>query len=139
MSVKKGKEPEYITFMRDIALISLWPIKVLPHNDARICLSSYFRKGVIICNNSQASEWLYVIKQGTCRVLKGFQILKEDQLNIGKPGNYFQRTSSCLFFDPILLNYAKSINIENFQSNIWRYRKKEQGKFRESSDNWEHY
>jgi hypothetical protein len=94
MSIKKGKEPEYITFMRDISLLSLWPINVLPHNDARICLSSYFRKGVIICNNSKTSEWIYVIKQGTCRVLKGFQILKEDQLRIGKPGNYLQRMSS---------------------------------------------
>ena len=94
MSTKKGREPEYITFLRDIRLLCKWPINKLPHNDARICLSSYFRKGVIICNNIQNNEWVYVVKQGTCRILKGFQILKEDRLVISKPGNYFQRTSS---------------------------------------------
>ncbi len=100
MSSKKHNiEPEYITFLREIKMLKSWPITKLPHHDARICLSSYFRKGVVICNNNLNNEWIYVIKQGTCRILKGFQISKDDKLLVRKPGeNIEKRTSKKLIF-----------------------------------------
>ena len=100
MSIKKGQEPDYIRFLREIKLLEGWPINELPYNDARICLSSYFRKGVVICSNSQTNEWIYIIKQGTCRILKSFRVLKEDMIKYSKPKHCLTTKRSKFIFKP---------------------------------------
>jgi hypothetical protein len=43
MHVEYGKEPEHISYIRRIDILSQWPISKLPHNNPRICLLTYFR------------------------------------------------------------------------------------------------
>ncbi len=43
MHVEHGKEPEHISFLREIEIFNKWPIEQLPYNDPRICLLTFFR------------------------------------------------------------------------------------------------
>jgi CRP-like cAMP-binding protein len=84
MHVEKGVEPEHIVFLRGVELMSQWPIDKLPYNDPRICLLTYFRKGTVMCKESAKSEWIYFVKQGSCRIIKDVLVLlrsgEQDQL-----------------------------------------------------------
>ncbi|XP_045203529.2 cyclic nucleotide-binding domain-containing protein 2-like isoform X2 [Mercenaria mercenaria] len=70
MHTEKDKEPEHISFLRTIDVFRGWPVEKLPHNNPRICLFTFFRRGVLLCKDSNSTDWIYVIKTGTCRVLK---------------------------------------------------------------------
>ncbi|VDI12988.1 Hypothetical predicted protein [Mytilus galloprovincialis] len=63
------KEPEHIKFLRTVTSLSGWPIHKLPYHDPKICCFTYFRRGVLLCRNSNTAEWIYIIKTGSCRVL----------------------------------------------------------------------
>jgi len=78
MHVEDGKEPEHIQFLRHIDLIKDWPLEIIPHNDPRLCLVTYFRKGVVICKDSSQLEWIYIIKQGSCSIMKAIKVLEKD-------------------------------------------------------------
>ena len=43
MHIETGKEPDHISFLREIELFNDWPIERLPYNDPRICFLTYFR------------------------------------------------------------------------------------------------
>ncbi|XP_069131070.1 cyclic nucleotide-binding domain-containing protein 2-like isoform X2 [Argopecten irradians] len=73
MPVEKDQEPEHIRFLRSVILLKGWPIVRLPYHDPKICCFTYFRRGLLLCKDSNTSEWVYVIKTGTCRVLKALQ------------------------------------------------------------------
>ncbi|OWF46625.1 Cyclic nucleotide-binding domain-containing protein 2 [Mizuhopecten yessoensis] len=73
MPVEKDQEPEHIRFLRSVILLRGWPIVRLPYHDPKICCFTYFRRGLLLCKDSNTSEWVYVIKTGTCRVLKALQ------------------------------------------------------------------
>ncbi|XP_052279877.1 cyclic nucleotide-binding domain-containing protein 2-like isoform X2 [Dreissena polymorpha] len=70
MHIETDREPEHIRFLRSIDLLRGWPIELLPQDNPRICLFTFFRRGVLLCKDSNDTEWIYVIKSGTCRVLK---------------------------------------------------------------------
>lgn len=78
MHVDSGQEPEHIVFLRSLQLfVELWPIGLekLPFHNPKICFLTFFRKNYLICANSCAqNDWIYVLKQGTCRVLKTISI-----------------------------------------------------------------
>lgn len=75
MHVDTGREPEHIVFLRrrvDV-LAKWWPrgLDKLPFHNPKICFLTYFRKNYLVCANSCAqNEWIYVVKEGTCRILK---------------------------------------------------------------------
>ncbi|XP_074650097.1 uncharacterized protein LOC141905196 isoform X3 [Tubulanus polymorphus] len=73
MHVDKDVEPEHIQFLRTVDLLEGWPTDQLPYEDPKTCLFTYFRRGVIMCRDSNAAEWIYVIKTGSCRVLKALE------------------------------------------------------------------
>lgn len=70
MHIEQDKEPEHIGFLRTLDLFHGWPVEKLPYDNPRICLFTFFRRGVLLCKNSNTSDWIYIIKTGTCRVLK---------------------------------------------------------------------
>lgn len=35
-----------------------------------------YRRGLLLCKDSNTSEWVYIIKTGTCRVLKALHVVK---------------------------------------------------------------
>ncbi|XP_052077496.1 cyclic nucleotide-binding domain-containing protein 2-like isoform X3 [Mytilus californianus] len=73
MPINKDQEPEHIRFLRSINILHGWPIECLPHHDPKICCFTFFRRGVLLCKDSNNSEWVYIIKTGNCRVLKSLQ------------------------------------------------------------------
>ncbi|XP_076070117.1 uncharacterized protein LOC143041872 isoform X4 [Mytilus galloprovincialis] len=70
MPITKDQEPEHIRFLRSINILHGWPIECLPYHDPKICCFTFFRRGVLLCKDSNNSEWVYIIKTGNCRVLK---------------------------------------------------------------------
>ena len=50
------------SFLRGINVFREWPIGKLPWDNPAACLLTYFRKGMVICRDSNAAEWIYVIK-----------------------------------------------------------------------------
>ncbi|RNA17194.1 cyclic nucleotide-binding domain-containing 2-like [Brachionus plicatilis] len=87
METKEGQEPEHISFLHQIDLLKNWPLDLLPHNDPKICLLTYFRKGILICKNSLKNDWIIVIKQGSCRIVKEITIPKKNIAFAKKPLN----------------------------------------------------
>ncbi|XP_070552935.1 cyclic nucleotide-binding domain-containing protein 2-like isoform X3 [Ptychodera flava] len=73
-----GNEPEFIQYLRTMEEFSGWPISRLPQDDPKICLYMYFRRGVVICKDSNKADWVYIVKSGTCRVLKKLQEVHPD-------------------------------------------------------------
>lgn len=40
----------------------------------QVCFSRYYRNGVVICADSQHDEWIYIIKSGSCKLLKRIEV-----------------------------------------------------------------
>lgn len=98
MPMDKDQEPEHIRFLRTVQLLRGWPIERLPYHDPKICCFTYFRRGLLLCKDSNISEWVYIIKTGSCRVLKSLHSAKP---NIpGLPANQ-QIAKSLLRLPPI--------------------------------------
>lgn len=76
MPMDKDQEPEHIRFLRTVQLLKGWPIERLPYHDPKICCFTYFRRGLLLCKDSNTSEWVYIIKTGSCRVLKSLHSAK---------------------------------------------------------------
>ncbi|KAJ8297714.1 hypothetical protein KUTeg_024245 [Tegillarca granosa] len=76
MPVDSKQEPEHIRFLRSVDVFTNWPIEKLPYHDPKICCFTYFRRGLLLCKDSNSSEWLYIIKTGSCRVLKALYCTK---------------------------------------------------------------
>ncbi|KAK3611132.1 hypothetical protein CHS0354_014877 [Potamilus streckersoni] len=76
MHVERDREPEHIMFLRSIDILHGWPIEKLPYDNPKICLFTYFRRGVLLCKDSNHAEWIYVIRSGACRVLKDLHATK---------------------------------------------------------------
>ncbi|ESO93798.1 hypothetical protein LOTGIDRAFT_228568 [Lottia gigantea] len=76
MYIEHDKEPSHIEYLRTIDELDGWPIENLPYDDPRICLFTYFRRGVLLCKDSNTSDWIYIIRTGSCRVLKSLKSTK---------------------------------------------------------------
>ncbi|XP_078602733.1 uncharacterized protein LOC144876853 isoform X2 [Branchiostoma floridae x Branchiostoma japonicum] len=63
------EEPEHVKFLRQVEFLENWPLENLIANPD-ICMFQYFTRGKVIVKNSSQSEWIYIIKSGTCQVLK---------------------------------------------------------------------
>ncbi|KAL8564897.1 hypothetical protein ACOMHN_003743 [Nucella lapillus] len=66
---RDGGDPEHLRFLKQITVFCGWPITALPLDDPSIFLYTYVRRGMVLCKDSRESEWIYVIKSGSCRVL----------------------------------------------------------------------
>ncbi|XP_048589561.1 uncharacterized protein LOC5509533 isoform X4 [Nematostella vectensis] len=71
MSYEDGKEPDHIQFLRTVPYLKGVPLdQCLTRHD--LCIFHYFRRGVVIVKNS-STEWIYIIKSGSCRVLTNLE------------------------------------------------------------------
>ncbi|XP_059166002.1 cyclic nucleotide-binding domain-containing protein 2-like, partial [Physella acuta] len=92
MHVERGVEPEHIRFLRSLQILRDWPIEVLPVANPKILLFTYVRRGVLLCRDSNTSEWIYVVKSGSCSVIKALRAVhngvfvdKSQATSINKP------------------------------------------------------
>ena len=85
MRQEQGKDPGHISFLKEINLLNSFPVDSLPHHDTKVCLLTYFRRGVIICKENNANDWIYFVKQGSCRIIKDIKIVKKNISVLNKP------------------------------------------------------
>ncbi|KAH9523209.1 hypothetical protein Btru_066107 [Bulinus truncatus] len=76
MHVERGVEPEHVTFLRSLPILQDWPLEVLPFDNPQILLFTYVRRGVLLCKDSNTSDWIYVVKSGHCRVVKALRAVR---------------------------------------------------------------
>eukprot|EP00057_Strongylocentrotus_purpuratus_P009733 XP_011664207.1 PREDICTED: uncharacterized protein LOC100893884 [Strongylocentrotus purpuratus] len=70
-----GQEPEHVKFLRQINFIKYWPMEILKQHP-EMCLFHFYKRGQVIVKDSAKSEWIYVIKSGTCQVLMPLKAVK---------------------------------------------------------------
>ncbi|XP_065827498.1 cyclic nucleotide-binding domain-containing protein 2-like [Oscarella lobularis] len=68
-------EAPHIAYCRKLSLFEDFPLSVLYKNADKSAFH-FFRRGAVIVKNSKENEWLYVIKSGSCQVLKRLRQVK---------------------------------------------------------------
>ncbi|CAH1776908.1 unnamed protein product [Owenia fusiformis] len=64
-----GEIPEHVKFLKGVEFMKGWPIETLEEHPEQ-CLFHFFKRGVVVVRDSLNSEWIYVVKSGTCQVMK---------------------------------------------------------------------
>ncbi|KAK3099949.1 hypothetical protein FSP39_012359 [Pinctada imbricata] len=67
--------PEHVKFISECKFMKNWPIELLLEHPEH-CLLHFFKRNVVIVKDSTASEWIYVVKSGSCEVLKQLKGVK---------------------------------------------------------------
>nr|CAH8851542.1 unnamed protein product [Trichobilharzia regenti] len=102
------KEAEHISFLRTISFIPYQVIDQLSSADGSVLLFTYFRRNMTICMDSNQSNWIYIVKTGQCRILKGIELkAKCGNSTSGKGGRPETR---------VQYYYCKSNNIRSKRS-----------------------
>ncbi|XP_033742226.1 cyclic nucleotide-binding domain-containing protein 2-like [Pecten maximus] len=75
MSGQGDQIPEHIRFVSQCDFMKDWPIdNLLEHPE--FCLLHFFKRNVVVVKDSNFSEWLYVVKAGSCQVLRELKGVK---------------------------------------------------------------
>ncbi|RUS72772.1 hypothetical protein EGW08_019472 [Elysia chlorotica] len=61
--------PDHIKFISQLDFMKDWPLERLLERPDQ-CLLHFFKRNMVILKASEVSEWFYVVKSGTCQVLK---------------------------------------------------------------------
>ncbi|ESP00112.1 hypothetical protein LOTGIDRAFT_231021 [Lottia gigantea] len=64
-----GQIPDHIKFVSQLDFMKNWPIDRLVENSQH-CLLHFFKRNVVIVKDSRVNDWLYVVKSGSCQVMK---------------------------------------------------------------------
>nr|XP_025045314.1 uncharacterized protein LOC102445688 isoform X1 [Pelodiscus sinensis] len=65
-------DPEQMWFLRSLHCFKGWPIHLLEDNPGK-CTVCRYRRGTVILRNSNMTDWIYIVKEGSCSVLKIFK------------------------------------------------------------------
>ncbi|OWF55628.1 cyclic nucleotide-binding domain-containing protein 2-like isoform X2 [Mizuhopecten yessoensis] len=75
MSGQGNQIPEHIRFVSQCEFMKDWPIdNLLEH--PQFCLLHFFKRNVVVVKDSNFSEWVYVVKAGSCQVLRELKGVK---------------------------------------------------------------
>ncbi|CAF0766549.1 unnamed protein product [Brachionus calyciflorus] len=80
----RGQEPEHIQFLRKCEFTKHWPIQILLQNPTS-CVFHYYKRNQVIVSDSTKSEYIFIIKSGTCQVLKKLDNVKPKKLLKARP------------------------------------------------------
>ncbi|XP_070558250.1 uncharacterized protein [Ptychodera flava] len=75
--MKNFLDKKHSVFIKSLFIFKNWPLHVLNYNTKK-CMFKYYKRGTVIEEDSNKSEWIYIIKSGTCSVLKTLT-MKSDQ------------------------------------------------------------
>ncbi|XP_033098779.1 uncharacterized protein LOC117102570 [Anneissia japonica] len=60
------------SFLRSIRIFDSWPVHLLQSNPEK-CTFNFYKPKAIVVENNRTSEWIYLIKSGSCAVMKALQ------------------------------------------------------------------
>ncbi|RDD41421.1 Cyclic nucleotide-binding domain-containing protein 2 [Trichoplax sp. H2] len=102
---KEGQAAEYIQICSQLECMKNWPIEKLTlHPDN--CKLHYFRRGCVIVEDSKLSDWIYVIRSGSCSVVVKMKPTKPYFNKKKTNNNQLNNLGECLL--PSLLPYLKN-------------------------------
>ncbi|KAL4227118.1 hypothetical protein ACF0H5_015091 [Mactra antiquata] len=67
--VKNLNDPDQELFLKSLHFLNGWPIKIL-ENHPKECRFHYFKRGLVLTDESQKSPWLIIVKSGSVSVMK---------------------------------------------------------------------
>ncbi|XP_041081200.1 uncharacterized protein LOC121298253 [Polyodon spathula] len=70
---KKQGDPEQIMFLSELKFLKGWPLQLLEDNPGK-CVVKHFKRGAVILQNSNITDWIYVVRSGSCSVMKAFNM-----------------------------------------------------------------
>nr|XP_054750195.1 uncharacterized protein LOC129255905 [Lytechinus pictus] len=56
-------------FVRNLRFLEGWPLHRLAENPKK-CIFSYFKRGDVLIRESRRSDWIIIVKSGSCQVMK---------------------------------------------------------------------
>ncbi|XP_033645962.1 uncharacterized protein LOC117305239 [Asterias rubens] len=62
-------DPTQSDFVRNLKFLEGWPMHLLAENPKK-CIFSYFKRGDVLVKNSKKSDWILIVKSGSCSVMK---------------------------------------------------------------------
>ncbi|XP_060076881.1 uncharacterized protein LOC132556488 [Ylistrum balloti] len=102
-------------FLRSIPFLEDWPIEKLAEHPKKAILS-YFKRGTILVPDSKDSEWLFVVKSGSCSIFK-----KLENVNARK----YRRPTRALEYREKLVAAAKNDSVISHEDQITLLREDE--------------
>ncbi|XP_038055384.1 uncharacterized protein LOC119727545 isoform X2 [Patiria miniata] len=73
-----GEEPEHVKYLRQLSFMKHWPVeRLIEHPE--MCLFHFYKRGQVIVKDSNKSDWIYIVKSGSCQVLKQLNAVKPTQ------------------------------------------------------------
>ncbi|XP_071495135.1 uncharacterized protein [Diadema antillarum] len=93
-----GQEPEHISFLRQLNFMKYWPIEILLGHP-EMCLFHFYKRGQVIVRDSNKSDWIYVVKSGTCQVLMQLKAAKRHVTDKSRNGNNSRMVANTLDYD----------------------------------------
>nr|XP_022302979.1 uncharacterized protein LOC111110671 isoform X4 [Crassostrea virginica] len=67
--------PENDQFLKKFGFLRQWPLKCLREEPGKYFVT-YFQRNVILTRDSNKSDWIYIVKEGSLRVLKRLEKVK---------------------------------------------------------------
>ncbi|XP_033746536.1 uncharacterized protein LOC117331767 [Pecten maximus] len=102
-------------FLRSIPFLEDWPMEKLAEHPKKAILS-YFKRGTILVPDSKHSEWLFVVKSGSCSIFK-----KLEHVDAKK----FKRPTRPLEYRDKLVEAAKNDKVISHEDQITLLREDE--------------
>ncbi|KAK0062289.1 dentin sialophosphoprotein [Biomphalaria pfeifferi] len=113
MARVSGKEADHITFLKTVELLQGWPVDRLPAQSPKLCAFTYVRRGVVLCQDSSKSDWIFVVVSGSCKILKA---LTDAPLNKQQKADIINERSTHLpsiSIAPAMSNFATIYTMNN--------------------------
>ncbi|XP_014787885.1 cyclic nucleotide-binding domain-containing protein 2 [Octopus bimaculoides] len=81
-SYKYDKQiPDHIKFLAQCKFMQFWPVERFGNN-LRHCFVYFFKRDVVVLEDSHNTDWIYIMKKGICRVMKRLKKPQKQHVNI---------------------------------------------------------
>jgi CRP-like cAMP-binding protein len=84
----------YLEFCRKIAVLRVFPLQYL-QEQPDICKLTYYKPGSVIVKDSSKSDWIFIVINGSCQVLKKFvktvASSQDKQYNLQRTANIYSQ------------------------------------------------
>ncbi|PAA84561.1 hypothetical protein BOX15_Mlig021012g1 [Macrostomum lignano] len=89
MRAQPGRRPAHIEFLLSCEFMRHFPEEQLL-KQPNACLLTFYRRNAIVVPDSKASEYIVVVKSGSCKVLKRLEVNDTDEPTVVKERSDFQ-------------------------------------------------